>query len=83
MEDNLKKNGRRRQKKMAAAEVDLTDYKKEKKDNSENENLQMNEKTLIDSDWIQNYNSYQINTEYNVCEQSFKIVYICKCTMYM
>ena len=42
MEDNLKKNGRRRQKKMAAAEVDLTDYKKEKKDNSENENLQMN-----------------------------------------
>ena len=36
-------------KKMAAAKVDLNDYKKENKDNFENENLQF-EETLIDFD---------------------------------
>ena len=37
-------------KKMAAAKVDPNDYKKDNKDNFENENLQMNEETLIDFD---------------------------------
>ena len=37
-------------KKMTAAKVDLKDYKKENNDNFENENLQINEETLIDFD---------------------------------
>ena len=57
-------------KKMAAAKVDLKDYKKENKDNFENENLQINEETLIDFDEHEytpmNQNFVRIERTHNV-----------------
>ena len=57
-------------KKMAAAKIDLKDYKKENKDNFENENLQINEETLIDFDEHEytpmNQNFVRIERTHNV-----------------